>query len=413
MADSQGNIYVAIANGADPVTWNGEPTKVVKLNSDGVIQWTREEALLDYDTTGHWPWDDLWEMATDSEGNTYLSLQSAPAGTNNYDYGLVKYDTNGNRIWTRLEDFSGWDSPRGMALDPSGNYIYQNGDANLDYCGILKYDKAGNLLDKKVLPITNPTYGHFAFCYGSTVNRFGNWLLQGTYDTGGISVITQYKTEDLSQINLFEGTFEGVTPASNNGQTRAARDRYENMYAVQTIGDYDYSQKLSIGIIKTINTFSNSIPGSGTPLTLVNKTPVNYNTLNGFSATYGPMDQADVGFQISNDGINWYFWNGSTWVKTIGYDSNTTAEVNANISKFSDQFGPGQFYFKTFMVTDGTKEVDLASITITKDLPLGALPATGENNNNILLLIISSLSFATFVTAALIRRFIIISDQNR
>lgn len=417
MADSQGNIYVAIANGADPVTWNGEPTKIVKLNADGAIQWTREEALLSYDTTGHWPWDDVWEMAADSEGNTYLSLQSAVAGTNNFDYGLVKYDTNGNRVWTRIEDMSGgdWDSPRGMTIDPGGDYIYQNGNAgaygNDNFCGILKYDKNGNLLDKKILPITSSTYGNFTYCYGSTVNRFGNWLIQGTYDTGGISVITQYRTEDLSQINLFERTFDGVTPTSNNFQTRAARDRYENMYAVQNFGDYDYSENMSIGVINTINTFPDSNPESGTPLTLVNKTPVSYTTLNGFSVAYGPMDQADVGFQISNNGMKWYFWNGLSWIETTGYDSNTTAEVNQNISKFSDQFGGGQFYFKTFMVTDGTKEVDLASVTITKDLPLGALPATGANNN-ILLLIISSLSFATFITATLIRRFIIRSDQN-
>jgi len=55
-------------------------------------------------------------MAFDSAGNLYLSGRSS----NN----VVKYDTNGNPVWTTATGSGGLNLPEGIALDPSGAFLY-------------------------------------------------------------------------------------------------------------------------------------------------------------------------------------------------------------------------------------------------------------------------------------------------
>lgn len=386
VVDINGNIYIAVANHTGAGQGDAEPTEIYKFDSNGNLIWSKSDALSDYQAPLYW--EDLWDMVVDSEGSVYLSIGVDQWGAG-LRWGLLKYDTDGNRIWTNIKHWAidEYEQPRGIAID-SNDYIYQNGNAGNNYllgagCGIRKLDKNENVLHEEIL--TDIPAGKGTYCWGSVMDQFNYWAMPGQYGwapaTSGV-YIRKHKGSDLSKINIIEY----LTPPRLNAiqvVTHASVDPFGNIYSASYFTDNDYSNKYSVVIVKGVNTYPNTTPGSGTPLTLINKTPVSYNILNGFSVEYGPMDQADVKFQISNDGIKWYFWNGSSWIETAGYDLNTAAEVNQNISKFSDQFGSGQFYFKSFMITDGTKEVDLASITITKDLPPGVLPATGKHSDNL------------------------------
>ncbi|GAG83002.1 unnamed protein product, partial [marine sediment metagenome] len=162
---------------------------------------------------------------------------------------------------------------------------------------------------------------------------------------------------------------------------------------VAFFGDTQYSNKYSATVLKGVNTYPNTTPGVGAVLTLVNKSPVYYTTLSGFSVEYGPMDQSDVKFQISNDGINWYYWNGTLWAQTTGTDSNTAEEINAHISEFSQQFGAGNFYFKSFMISDGTGQVDLSSVTISYGTEL---PVTGQHSGVLIFIIYALMPIILF-----------------
>lgn len=63
----------------------------------------------------------------------------------------------------------------------------------------------------------------------------------------------------------------------------------------------------------------------------------------------------------------WYWWNGSNWVSSNGdyTESNTAAEINANISTFPSVVGTGKLNFKAFLHADNsTQQVELSSVNI-------------------------------------------------
>ncbi|MCP4727485.1 MAG: hypothetical protein GY863_20775, partial [bacterium] len=90
-----------------------------------------------------------------------------------------------------------------------------------------------------------------------------------------------------------------------------------------------------------------------------------YSTLLSFSHTLGSSSQGEVKYLISNNGTNWYWWNGSNWIVVVGYDNlNTVEEVNSNITQFADDVGTGNVFFKAFLISDGTQQVELDGIQL-------------------------------------------------
>jgi len=136
---------------------------------------------------------------------------------------------------------------------------------------------------------------------------------------------------------------------------------------------------------------------AGTPYPTDNPTVVNvspalgFTGLSSFSETLGAGNQGSVKYQISNNGANWYYWNGSNWVAaTAGYDhSNTATEVNTNCAQFDDDVGGGDFYFKAFLHSDGTQAVELDEVTLgyvtneAPNTPTNSSPANGATGQDL------------------------------
>ncbi len=95
--------------------------------------------------------------------------------------------------------------------------------------------------------------------------------------------------------------------------------------------------------------------------TVENATGQAYVSLLSFSETLGPGNAGSVGYQISNDGSSWYYWNGSAWVGATGYSqTNTAAEISSNCGAFDDDVGSGEFFFKAFLHADqASQQVEL------------------------------------------------------
>ena len=169
-ADGNGNIYIA---GATDGGWGvGYPNTggldlfVVKYGGGDINnwQWTRLwGSTADEDVTG---------VVVDGSGNVYIAGETTGqldgnANQGAWDVFLVKYDTSGNRLWTRTLGSSLDEWPNRLALDGSGNiYIagetYGNLDGNTnqgapDIFGA-RYDSSGNRLWLGVLGSAGKEY---------------------------------------------------------------------------------------------------------------------------------------------------------------------------------------------------------------------------------------------------------------
>ena len=385
--DSEGNFYINYSDGCSSNPqystnyFGAGPLKIIKYDPNGNELWTATEDFVENRVfcAGLGSYEDVFEMVVDSENSVYItsSYFGASGGMN---VALVKYDKNGSRKWRDAHDYSenlpgasgGNDSPRSLSIDSDDNvYVNSNAPNNGTYaCLLRKVSKDGNvLIDYQNLDPTG-NYPDFKYCWGADIDQFDRWVAIGEnlrYYTTAYYKKTSETSVELETLINNNLNLSGFSLA--NASHKTIFDKYGNVYGIvpQVTNSGGYKQFV---ILKSKNTYPNTMPTSGTPVTLINNTGLAYETLTAFSISYGEADQNDAGFQISNNGTNWYFWNGSAWVQTTGNDYNDASTINSNISSFATQVGSGTFYFKTFMLTDGAKQVDLASVSVTK----GTLP---------------------------------------
>jgi len=139
--DRGGNVYVT---GASYSANGGGDYATVKYDANGNQIWV---ARYDGPCNGE---DFANALALDSEGNVYVTGRSCGAD-NRGDYATIKYDANGDGVWTNRYDGPGgaWDTPVSLAVDGSANvYVTGRSDGSgtgRDYATI-KYDAKGNQL---------------------------------------------------------------------------------------------------------------------------------------------------------------------------------------------------------------------------------------------------------------------------
>ncbi|MBK8553137.1 MAG: SBBP repeat-containing protein [Ignavibacteria bacterium] len=136
--DASENIYVT---GVTNYTGNGDMA-TVKYNSSGVQQWVKV-----YAGSGGYL-DDPKDIVADQSGNIYIAIASdySYAGK----YGIIKYNSIGDSLWSRIYDFAvpGFETPYAITLDNGGNVIStgSSGYENESEFGTIKYNSSGVLL---------------------------------------------------------------------------------------------------------------------------------------------------------------------------------------------------------------------------------------------------------------------------
>ena len=220
---------------------------LTKYNSAGTRQWTRLAGTGTSDQPG---WNGL---AVDGSGNSFVTGGSSSdldgqGNSGGSDMCLIKYDTSGAKQWTRVLGGTGNESGSGVAVDGSGNiYVVGTTTANLDglsFSGgtydafLTKYNSSGDKQWTRLLGNGTETYG-YAVALATSGNVYISGVTRNSLDGepfGGMvdMFVAKYNASGTRQWTRMIGT---------NRQELCygvAVDSSENVYASgSSYGDFD------------------------------------------------------------------------------------------------------------------------------------------------------------------------------
>lgn len=81
----------------------------------------------------------------------------------------------------------------------------------------------------------------------------------------------------------------------------------------------------------------------------------------GFLETLGGDNAGSVAYQLSDDGVNWKYWNGVVW-DTAGINYNSASVINSNMASFPTT--EKKLTYKAFLISDGEQQVEIDTTTI-------------------------------------------------
>ncbi len=132
-ADNSGNMY--IAGQTDGVSFAGDAV-AIKYDASGILKWSRKYA----GTAGLE--DVAKQIFLDTSGNSYIGGRiNGGAGANFF---AVKYNQNGDSIWTRVYNNGEYEELKAMTIDKDGYIILAGECDNLDIA-VTKFSSSGQL----------------------------------------------------------------------------------------------------------------------------------------------------------------------------------------------------------------------------------------------------------------------------
>jgi uncharacterized delta-60 repeat protein len=223
VVDDLGNVYVA---GNSPGDTSANDITTIKYNSSGQQQWVQRyngPGNSDDGTNG------TNAIAVDSSENVYVAGWSA--GTENTDYVVIKYNSNGDQQWAQRYNGPGndYDAPYGIALDSSGN-VYVTGTSTGDGTGFdyttIKYNNDGV---QQWAQSYNGSGNAYDAAQALAVDDSGNVFVAGvsTAQNGlGDCVTIKYDTDGNQQwVKVYDGPANGTDYGNS-----VAVDDSENVY---------------------------------------------------------------------------------------------------------------------------------------------------------------------------------------
>jgi hypothetical protein len=174
--DRQGNVYVT---GQSQAPGTGVDYATVKFDASGHGVWTNR-----YNGPGYLT-DRATAIAVDDEGNVYVTGESNGGYDAGTDYATIKYNANGDGVWTNRYNGPGsaTDMPAALTVDTAGN-VYVTGTSwgglSTHDFATLKYSAAGAL---RWVSRYNGPANHFEMARALAVDGAGNVYVTGQSET--------------------------------------------------------------------------------------------------------------------------------------------------------------------------------------------------------------------------------------
>jgi uncharacterized delta-60 repeat protein len=248
--DSSDNIYITGMTEGNLVSTNSGNGDIflVKYNSSGTRQWTQQLGGY-YEEYGY-------GVKVDSSDNVYVTgftSNDLDGNTNSgvSDIFLAKYYDNGTKQWTKLLGSTDSDIGYGVTVDSSDN-VYVTGHVVGDIDGqsgtgdrdilLVKYNSGGTKIWTRLIGLYNDDYG-----YGVSVDSSDNIYVTGYLNGGSINggwnngtkelVIIKYNASGVKQ---WASNFDDIFTPSNEVATSITVDSSNNIYLTgYTDGDLD------------------------------------------------------------------------------------------------------------------------------------------------------------------------------
>ncbi len=308
-----------------------------------------------------------YDLLQDADGNLVVCGYSQRAGARSAL--LYKLDAEGNVLpgWPKTwsSGSGGYDEYFKVSQAPNGDYcVVGITGAGEDYGRLLitRYSVEGEQLTDQGWP---QVYEHGGLrdasppdAWGGGVDRMGNIAAAATCQSD-----TNVSTVKYTDKAAMAGGFPKVMqhPGYYEVTRSCSVDDHGNIYTVGywEVDDGSHADYTTFIVKYPPGRYSDTRPSA------VFKEGIRYTGLAGFGETLGPENQGIVTYQLSPDGENWYYHDGSQWGKaTTDREANTAAEINASIGGYAGKMGPGTLYIKAFLVSDGTQRVQLESIVV-------------------------------------------------
>ena len=309
-----------------------------------------------------------YDIMEDADGN-FMVVGYAGSVSSGRDAVIYKLDAAGNVLpgWPKV-----WDSGAGSYDE----YFAVSQDADGDYCIvgtshgvdedngrllITRYSVDGEQIAGWPQVYDGDGVRNYSppDAWRGSVDSLGNIAASFIGQAAAPQVLTVKYTPDASPANGFPKTVsrEGYLVGTRSCNV----DAYDNIYAVgfSHVADDEYTDHTTF-----ITKYPPAAYSTGRP-SLVTKVGLDYTKLLGFGETLGPDNEGGIVYQLSPDGGDWYFHDGSAWIEVSSRgEANTAEEVDENVDSFAKDAGAGTLYIKAFLVSDGSQPVQLDSVTV-------------------------------------------------